>query len=449
MRSLAETATRLDKFWNQSKQIVLSIPGDPQESYSLTPKDLGLWVDAGKTALSAFQIGRAEYPFRDVMAALEGERQLVMPILYYDETVARRTLTAIQVEQTTLPQDARLEYQDGTWTALPATQGKTLDIESTLDDLYTNAFNILLNGSLNLSPIALTPEVTDLSPVLDDISQAASQEFRFRAYDPITDEHLEWQVPVEIKQNWVTMDPESYEVGLAINPTDVENLIKGWEASLGESRSFENTPKAESVIKKWDNGGSPQVIIHHAPTTYTVGPGESLWAISLKLGMPMWHIMDANEGLTVDNIAAGMVLTIPSKNILLPLPVIPEKRIVIDIGDQTMTVYENGQVRNHYIVSTGMSNSPTMPGIFQVQSHEINAYASNWDLWMPHFLGIYEAWPGFMNGIHGLPLLSGGGRLWASSLGSPASYGCIILDLGAAEDLYFWAEDGVVVEINR
>jgi lipoprotein-anchoring transpeptidase ErfK/SrfK len=67
---------------------------------------------------------------------------------------------------------------------------------------------------------------------------------------------------------------------------------------------------------------------------------------------------------------------------------------------------------------------------------------------MPHFLGIYEAWPGFMNGIHGLPTLSNGVRLWESILGRPASFGCIILDLQAAQDLYFWAEDGVVVEIQ-
>jgi lipoprotein-anchoring transpeptidase ErfK/SrfK len=144
-----------------------------------------------------------------------------------------------------------------------------------------------------------------------------------------------------------------------------------------------------------------------------------------------------------------MTLTIPSKNDLLPLPVVPNKRIVIDISSQSMTVYENGAVRNTYVVSTGVADSPTMAGVFQIQTHELNAYASNWDLYMPHFMGIYEAWPGFMNGIHGLPLLSSGVRLWASTLGSPASYGCIILDLAAAEDLYNWAEDGVVVEITQ
>jgi lipoprotein-anchoring transpeptidase ErfK/SrfK len=44
-------------------------------------------------------------------------------------------------------------------------------------------------------------------------------------------------------------------------------------------------------------------------------------------------------------------------------------------------------------------------------------------------------------------LLSNGKRLWADILGKPASFGCIILDLDAAEELYTWAENGVVVEI--
>ena len=82
-----------------------------------------------------------------------------------------------------------------------------------------------------------------------------------------------------------------------------------------------------------------------------------------------------------------------------------------------------------------------------MQTHKRNAYASVWDLHMPDFLGIYEAWPGFMNGIHGLPTLANGQKLWANILGRPASYGCIILDTDAARWLYEWAEDGVVVEI--
>jgi lipoprotein-anchoring transpeptidase ErfK/SrfK len=133
---------------------------------------------------------------------------------------------------------------------------------------------------------------------------------------------------------------------------------------------------------------------------------------------------------------------------MLPLPVIPNKRIVISISEQRLWAYQDGQLLSKHVISTGIDRSPTQPGIFQVQTHELEAYASVWDLYMPHFLGVYEAWPGFMNGIHGLPTLSSGRRLWANILGKPASYGCIIMDLEAAEWLYGWAEQGVVVEIK-
>ena len=164
--------------------------------------------------------------------------------------------------------------------------------------------------------------------------------------------------------------------------------------------------------------------------------------------MPYWMILQANPGLDPENLISGTEITIPSKNELLPLPVIPNKRIHISIKKQQLKVYEDGELLSKHLISTGIDRSPTQPGIFQVQSHQKNAYASVWDLNMPNFVGIYESWPGFMNGIHGLPTLSNGTRLWANILGKPASYGCIILDLDDARWLYNWAEDGVIVEIE-
>src|SRR5262249_19832875 len=142
-------------------------------------------------------------------------------------------------------------------------------------------------------------------------------------------------------------------------------------------------------------------------------------------------------------------LNIPSKDVLLPLPVVPGKRLKLSISEQRLYGYENKQQVFEYVISTGIDRSPTQPGVFQVQSHDPNAYASLWDLYMPDFLGIYESWPGFMNGFHGLPLLHGGVRLWGDILGKPASFGCIILSLDDAHTLYQWAPDGVVVEIKE
>ena len=99
-------------------------------------------------------------------------------------------------------------------------------------------------------------------------------------------------------------------------------------------------------------------------------------------------------------------------------------------------------------MSTGIASSPTFVGTFQVLSKEDSAYASSWDLWMPNFLGIYESGPDFTNGIHALPILSSGARLWEGYLGRPVSYGCIVLGVEEAAALYDWAELGTMVVIQ-
>jgi lipoprotein-anchoring transpeptidase ErfK/SrfK len=145
------------------------------------------------------------------------------------------------------------------------------------------------------------------------------------------------------------------------------------------------------------------------------------------------------------------IITIPSPDGLLPLPVVEGKRIVVSLSQQKMWAYENGAVKWEWPVSTGIASSPTAPGVFQVQTHEINAYAANWDLWMPHFIGIYRPVPtsDFMNGFHGFPTRNGSTLLWTDDLGHPVTYGCLLISSDNAALLYDWAEAGVVVEITR
>src|SRR5690606_36460480 len=114
---------------------------------------------------------------------------------------------------------------------------------------------------------------------------------------------------------------------------------------------------------------------------------------------------------------------------LLPLPVVRHKRIIVSISQQRMWAYENQSLRWEWPVSTGINSSPTSPGIFQIQSHESNAYAGNWDLWMPNFMGIYRPVPDvdFMNGFHGFPTRGGSTLLCTDDLGHPVTYGCILL----------------------
>ncbi|PWH17864.1 MAG: hypothetical protein DDG60_01365 [Anaerolineae bacterium] len=122
------------------------------------------------------------------------------------------------------------------------------------------------------------------------------------------------------------------------------------------------------------------------------------------------------------------------------------KQIVVDISEQRMYVYENGTLIYNFVVSTGM-NGGTRVGTFSVLEKIPNAYGSTWNIWMPNWLGIY--WSGHLqNGIHALPILPNGQRLWAGYLGTPVSYGCVVLGTYESELLYNWAEVGTPVIIQ-
>jgi LysM repeat protein len=269
-----------------------------------------------------------------------------------------------------------------------------------------------------------------------------------RAYDPVADEHLEWPVPRETLATWLALRPTSTGNEIGISHQRVSEYLAALNSQIGPERYIDEAQVSVPIAQAAQTGQPFTIPIRHHPTQYTVKSGDTLLKIGWNLGMPYWMILQANPGLDADKLPVGQALTIPSKDLLLPLPVVEGKRIVISIRQQRLMLYQDGKQVAKHPISTGVDRSPTQPGVFQVLSHQRKAYASVWDLTMPDFLAIYEAWPGFYNGIHGLPTLSNGVRLWANILGRPASYGCIILDLKAARDLYGWADDGVVVEIR-
>lgn len=129
-----------------------------------------------------------------------------------------------------------------------------------------------------------------------------------------------------------------------------------------------------------------------------------------------------------------------------PTP-IPPKKIVVDISEQRMYVYEGGVLIYKWVCSTGVPGRDTRTGVFAVQSKIPEAYSSVWRLRMPYWLGIY--WAGASeNGIHALPINPDGTILWAGFLGHKVSFGCIILDTPNAKTLYEWAEIGTPVIVQ-
>ena len=129
-----------------------------------------------------------------------------------------------------------------------------------------------------------------------------------------------------------------------------------------------------------------------------------------------------------------------------PSPASDGKYILVSISEQHLYAYQDGELVYSVIASTGMNHS-TRAGVFHVLDKIPNAYGATWNIWMPNWLGIYYS-GSLENGIHALPILSNGARLWAGYLGTPISFGCVVLGVDDAQWIYDWADVGTTVEIR-
>jgi LysM repeat protein len=189
---------------------------------------------------------------------------------------------------------------------------------------------------------------------------------------------------------------------------------------------------------------------------YTVKSGDTLGNVAARYSTSAAAIARTNGLTSPDMIYTGMKLRIPGSNSsntsnARPAPKATGQgtRFVASISQQHCWLYEGSTVVYSWACSTGRAGAPTVPGSYRIQSKIPRAYGSAWNFWMPYWLGIY--WAGSTeNGIHGFPSDAGTGvKVWTSRIGTPVTYGCILLSDTNAKTLYDMAWIGMPVIITR
>jgi LysM repeat protein len=441
-----QAAIRIHSGWNLMRKITVT---DGYHTWQVSPADMGLEVDPVATARGAYVVGHTQDLASELAQMFHSASQGwgVAPVYHFDASRARSTLLGLSDQVSRAAVDASIRLQGDQFVAVAGELGYTFNLDDCMKRLSADPQSVLLGAYFKVSLQPVSPRLNDVSGLLQKAQAELDHGFSIDAYDPIHDFWKKWKVPRGELGKWIRVSNNPQDPQLSLDEAQIRQYVSQLDGELSSEEYLD-----DSSLGNLDNSTGAQheitLLVKHHPTRYTVQAGDTLIKIGWNVEMPYWRIIQANPGLNPDKLVTGQELIIPSKDDLLPLPVDLHKRIILSISQQRLWAYQDGKLLSEHIISTGIDRSPTQPGVFQVQTHEINAYASVWDLYMPNFLGIYEAWPGFMNGIHGLPTLSNGQRLWANILGRPASYGCIILDLNAAKWLYQWAENGVVVEIR-
>lgn len=446
-QTTTEAAAALQARWQE--QTITLHNGDL--TWPVGPAALGMALDATATAETAAARGRS----LDSLRALPGEGIAwfqVPPIWGFDPGVAQRTLTELAPQLAVAPIDASVAISGARAEAVPAVEGRELDVTGTLAALVADPAAVLSIGRLELVTRPVPAAVSDVSAAVDEANRILATTVTLEVYDPVRDERFAWPVEPVVWGEWLRLsvdpaaaEPYTWSLDRQIGVTYLDTL----EAQIGEGRTFDEDEALAALSNAIQfQKGVAVVRVGYSERRHVVQSGETLSSIGFNYGIPYPWIQQLNPGL--DSLSVGQEIAIPAADALLPLPVVAHKRIIVSLSDQRTWVYENGQLKWEWPSSTGIKSSPTAPGIFQIQSHEPNAYAGNWDLWMPSFMGIYRPVPtsDFMNGFHGFPTRGNSQLLWTGDLGHPVTYGCILLSSENAALLYGWAEDGVVVEVR-
>jgi lipoprotein-anchoring transpeptidase ErfK/SrfK len=134
---------------------------------------------------------------------------------------------------------------------------------------------------------------------------------------------------------------------------------------------------------------------------------------------------------------------VPSSPTQIPTPALPSsireaRWIDVDLSEQRLTAYENGQAVHTTLVSTGLPRTPTVQGQFRIWIKLRADDMEGPDYYLedvPYVMYFYQGY-----GLHGAP--------WHNNFGHRMSHGCVNLPVPEAEWLFNFADVGTLVNVR-
>ncbi len=131
--------------------------------------------------------------------------------------------------------------------------------------------------------------------------------------------------------------------------------------------------------------------------------------------------------------------TDPTKSAMVKLKKSNQRWIEIDLTKQRLIAWQGKTPVRAVIVSTGKASTPTLTGVFEIQSklRQARMQGDDYDLPDVPFTMYYSG--GYA--IHG--------AYWHHNFGTPVSHGCVNVAVDHAERLFKWASIGTPVVVHN
>lgn len=411
-------------------------------------RTVGVSVNAREAAQQAFRVGRTgslEERFQAWQA-----RQRIVVTFAYDETQARNFLEQHRSEIYVAPGDAGVLISGGAATAVSAINGRELDVDATLQDAFAR---LLAEQPVPVRTRPVPAALSDVTGAVNQLNAWFTQPFVLQMW--WDNQLITRTVSAQERLPWVQATRQDDAIVTGLNPQGFRDFLAQVNMELGPDAEMRVDEAAAMMQLAYERGaGSVWFVVPRKQIQYSVQPGDTFDALGDHYGIPVARILAANPDIWVDGgLATGQQITIPTQSIMLPKPISPtnQQRIEVNLTTQQLFAYDGPRLVLSASISSGIPKWRTLIGVFQVQEKVDDAYNKLARIRMPNWLSIYDIGePGnsLTNGIHALPVLGGGRRLWAGYLGHPVSFGCIVMGIEDSDKLYRWVQIGAPVVIH-
>ncbi|WP_192497055.1 L,D-transpeptidase family protein [Gulosibacter chungangensis] len=383
-----------------STEISVTVDG---ESALVKGSALGASTDAEALAAQAL----TDRPLWNI-GAWSGEE--IRPDIAYHDATTNETLREAFPNQSSDPEDATIEFSDGEFLVIEATEGQGVNPDS-----VEAAFNAALYEATEPVEASVVTHEADISTAsaIETANQLNTLKSEAGFY---SGEERTLAIEPEVFASWVefTPNPEAgkIEFTIAADAAAIDPLVQQLPDLV-----YQEPVDGTAIVNS--NG---DVLDELEPTI----DGTSL---------------DSTEG-----IADAFVAQLLEQDVTFTLePTVVEAQtatieytLEVDLSEQMLYVKENGVVVDSWLVSTGTDATPTTLGHYSIGWRTPIQTMYGDDYVQPDV-----KWPMYFNGdeaFHGV--------YWHSNWGTPMSHGCVGMPDDRAKQIYDWAPEGTDVIIR-
>lgn len=373
----------------------------------VTGADLGASVDAEGMIEAAY----ADHPLWNVTSWFPESAVAEVSI---DEEAATSALRAGAPQLYTDPVDATLAFDEesGAYVAEAAEEGAGIDVEAVraaLQEAFESG-----RTRVELTPSIAPVQATTPTYVAESTADQLNTILKTAGFY-VGDERV---VPVSaaVARSWLTVSPAgdgTFEI--SADEAAIEKLLPGLAAKV------DRAPVNARVVTDSDG----EVLQELAPgvTGRVLGDTSDVaseYAAQLATGSARYEL--PVEVTEFDTAALA-------------------RRVEVDLGTQTLYMFENEKVVRSFPISSGLSTTPTTQGHFRVfafvRIQDMGCFPG------AEYCTADIPWVAYFNGDQAFH-----GAYWHNNFGNPMSHGCVNMPISTAKALYDWLAVGTEVWIH-